>query len=81
MPDMKELINGAVRLADLASTVLPGAGLAADAGRIAGKIITVIDDLGEHASPEQQPQMQAARKKLMAAVQAKAEATADRLRG
>lgn len=79
--NIKSLIDGVISLANMASTVIPGAGLVAKGAQIGEKIIGIIDDLKEHADPAQQPQMQEARAKLAEVVKAKAAATSARLRG
>lgn len=79
--DMRSLIDGVVKVANIASNVIPGAGLVGKGAAIGGKIMDLIDDLKKHATPDQQAEMQAARAKLSDAVKAKAKSTSDRLRG
>lgn len=79
--DMRSLIDGVVKVANMASAIIPGAGLVGKGAEIGGKIIDIIDGLKEHADPSQQAEMQAARATLSAAVKAKAKSTSDRLRG
>ena len=79
--DIRSLIDGITKVANIAATVIPGAGLVGKGAEIGGKILDVIDGLQEHATPDQQPAMQAARAKLAEAVKAKAKSTSDRLRG
>lgn len=82
MPDLRSLIHAVGNLADMASAVIPGAGLVSKGADIGEKIIGIIDDLKAEA-PElsQQAELQARRNKLSTAVKAKAAATSDRLRG
>lgn len=79
--DIRSLIDGVVKVANLASAVIPGAKLVAGGAEIGGKILDILDGLKADADPSQQAEMQAAREKLSAAVKAKAKATSDRLRG
>lgn len=79
--NIKDLIDGVIKVANLASNVIPGAGLVAQGGAIGEKIIGIIDDLQQHADPSQQAEMQAERAKLADAVKAHAASTSDRLRG
>ncbi|MES2902699.1 MAG: hypothetical protein V4696_00795 [Pseudomonadota bacterium] len=79
--DIRSLIDGVVKLAGIASNVIPGAGLVANGAAIGGKIIDIIDGLQESADPDQQAEMKVARKQLSDAVKAKAAATSARLRG
>jgi hypothetical protein len=80
--NIKGLIEQAIKLADVASAFIPGAGLAAGGARLAGKIVDVIDTLTAKA-PDQKTteQLLAARDKLRASVSAKAGRTSARLRG
>ncbi len=79
--DMKALIAGIVKVADMASVVLPQAKIVGGAANMGGKILDIIDGLKDQAEPAQQAEMQAARDKLATAVKAKAAATSARLRG
>lgn len=79
--DMRSIIAGVTKIADMASTFIPQAKLVSGGAQLGGHIIDLIDGLKEHADPSQQAEMQAARKKLSDAVKAKAAATSDRLRG
>lgn len=79
--DIRALIDEVVKVADMASAILPGAGLVGGAAKIGGQIIDIIDSLQEHADPAQQAEMQAASKTLSDAVKAKAADTSARLRG
>lgn len=82
MPDIRSLIHAVGDLADMASNVIPGAGLVAKGADIGEKIVGIIDDLTAEA-PElaQQAELQDRRRKLTDAVKAKAAATSSRLRG
>ena len=79
--DMKALIAGIVKVADMASVVLPQAKIVGGAASMGGKIIDIIDGLKDKADPADQAAMQEARAKLATAVKAKAAATSARLRG
>jgi hypothetical protein len=81
MTSIRQLIDEVISVAHVASSVIPGAGLVEQGGKIGEKIIDIIDDLTTDAEPDQQPQMQEARAKLAEAVKAKAAATSARLRG
>lgn len=81
MPNIRGLLETVTKLANMASVVLPQAKLVGSAAQIGGKIIDIIDDLSANAEPDQQAEMQAARKKLSDAVKAKAASTSARLRG
>lgn len=78
---IKDLIDGVIKVAHIASGVIPGAGMIEQGAQIGGKIIDIIDGLTAHADPSQQAEMQAARATLAEAVKAKAAATSARLRG
>lgn len=79
--DIKALIAGVIKVADMASVVLPQAKLISGGAAIGGQIIDLIDSLHQHADPADQAAMQAARKTLSDAVKAHAAATSARLRG
>ena len=75
------IIDEIVKVSHLVGNVIPGAGLIGTGASIAKKLIELMDDLDEEATPEQQDAMQAARRVLSDAVKSKAAATSDRLRG
>ena len=79
--DMKALIAGIVKVADMASVVLPQAKIVGGAANMGGKILDIIDGLRGQGSLEDQAALQEARAKLATAVKAKASATSARLRG
>ncbi len=79
--DMKALIAGIVKVADMASVVLPQAKIVGGAANMGGKILDIIDGLRGQGTLEDQAELQAARTKLATAVKAKAAATSARLRG
>ena len=79
--DIRSLVDGVVKVADLASNFIPGAGLVGKGVEIGTKIIGIIDELGDDIPLDQQDEVKAARKTLSDAVKAKAKATSDRLRG
>lgn len=81
MASIRDLIDGVIKVAHVASSVIPGAGLVEQGAEIGGKIVDIIDGLTAHAEPDQQAAMQEARKQLSDVVKAKAAATSSRLRG
>lgn len=80
MSDLKTFIDEFARVADLAATVLPAAGIAAGTARIGSKLVEIIDDLKPHATGESATALQAAHDAIVAAVVSKAEDTSARLR-
>ncbi len=79
--DIRSLIDGVVKVADMASNFIPGAGLVGKGVEIGTKIIGIIDDLGDDIPIDKQAEVQEARATLAATVKAKAVATSSRLRG
>ena len=77
--DISTLIRDVLKAAQTASTVIPGLQGVGRAIGVGEKLVSIIDDLTDHAPDTRtQAEMQAARKVLAAAVSAKAERTADR---
>lgn len=77
--DISTLIGDVLKAAHTASAVIPGLqGVGAAIG-VGEKLVSIIDELSDHAPDARtQAEMQAARKVLAATVSAKAERTADR---
>ena len=77
--DIKDLIGGVLKAADVATKIIPGLQGFNPIVGVGQKLLGIIDDLTDSApDPRTQEQMQTARKALAAAVSAKAERTADR---
>lgn len=76
--NLSNLIDIGIQLAKTAAALIPGGQLAVSIGE---KVLDLVDNLQEHATVDQQPELQSARATLARAVEAKAHATADRLRG
>ncbi len=79
--DLRALVDGVVKVANLASGLIPGAGFVGKGVEIGTKIIGIIDELGDDIPLDQQDEARAARAALSDAVKAKAAATSARLRG
>lgn len=79
--DIRAIIAKIADVADLASAIIPQAGLVKGGVELGEKIIDLIDSIGDDIPVDQQAEAQEARRKLAEAVKAKAAATSSRLRG
>jgi len=79
--DIRNLLDQAIKLADLADNFIPMASNVTAALKMGNGVLDVIDGIKEQATPADQPRLQEARAKLAASVKAKAAATSARLRG
>lgn len=79
--DIRDIVNKVGELADMVDDYLPQAGLAKGGAQVVGGILDVLDGLRKDApDPTTTEAIQKHREKVIA-VQAKARATSDRLRG
>lgn len=83
MPDIRTIIDDVTRLANTVSAVLPEAGTVATVGKVADKVIDIIDTLREHPTNSlvEAVALRQAREVLVARVKAHATKTSSELRG
>jgi hypothetical protein len=81
MPNVRDIVNKVGEVADMVDDFIPQAGLAKGGAQIIGGLLDVLDGLKKDAPDPTTAEAIEQHRAKVAAIQAKAERTSDRLRG